>query len=762
MSLEQDPAGPPRSDRGPVSSVRPDPLPARALPVEPTGVRLAAFVLVNAVTVLALLLGAATILLATRGEIRWAAGCLLGCVVLDGVDGALARRLQVTSPFGAQMDSLADLCGFGLATPLLAYHWLQGHVAPPVLGVTCCMATTCAMIRLARFTVMPKDDHHFAGLPAAMPAVLVAGSVLIGTTPGPAPAALLACLAGLMVTTFPYAKAGLALRLPRWIWAVGAAITSVAPQAAFALAVGAYLLSGPAHWVWRRCRLRAGPRPEPGPARAPDEPHVRTAIVGAGFSGLGMAIRLRQEGMNDFVVLERADGIGGTWQDSAYPGAACDVPSSLYSYSFEPDPDWTRAFPEQPEILRYLHRCAARHGLSPHLRLGHEVVDCRWQADAGCWRIRTTRGQLTAESMVIATGPLSEPTVPDLPGLDEFDGAAFHAMRWDSSVDLRDQRVAVVGTGASAAQLIPEIQPEVAALHVFQRTPAWVLPRWDRTKPLAERVLLRRVPALQRLARTTSYLWREALLLGLAHDQRLIRPVEWLARRYLHSQVPDARLRSALTPDYTLGCKRLILSNDYYRAITQPNTELVTSGIRKVRRDSIVTSDGRERQVDTIIFATGFEPANRIIADRVYGRGDRSLYETWQDGAQAYLGTAVAGFPNLFILLGPNTISGQNSSLLTMESQVEYVLGALTFMRRSGSTAVEVHHEVQGTFSADLQKRMRGTVWSSGCMSWYLDEHGRNTALWPGSTRNFRRRTATFDHESYVVTGWDRTGTQAR
>jgi cation diffusion facilitator CzcD-associated flavoprotein CzcO len=346
----------------------------------------------------------------------------------------------------------------------------------------------------------------------------------------------------------------------------------------------------------------------------------------------------------------------------------------------------------------------------------------------------------------VATGPLSKPTVPYIPGLEDFAGVTFHSAEWDPSCDLHDQRVAVIGTGASAVQFIPQIQPQVTHLCVFQRTPPWVIPRWDRRKTDLELGVFRALPIVQRLARTAVYLWREALILGLTVDQRLLKPAEWLARRHLRRQVDDPRLRAALTPDYRLGCKRVVLSNNYYPAIAQPNTELVPSEIHEVRRDSIVCVDGTEYPVDAIIFSTGYEAANMPVGARLRGRDGRLLADDWQDGAQAYLGTAVTGYPNLFMLLGPNSVSGQNSSLLTMEAQIEYVIDAVRFMEQTGVAAVEVRQEAQTSFVSGL-----GTVWVSGCQSWYLDARGHNTTLWPGLTRTFRQRTRRFDRENYLL-----------
>lgn len=723
------------------------------LPGEPAPKRQLRFAAVNLCTVGVLLLGLTAILLAETGQLGWAALCILGCFCLDGLDGALARRFSVASPFGAQMDSLADLCGFGVATPLIAYHWLHGVAPDVVVAAACAMLASCAMIRLARFNVVPKDSAYFSGLPAAMPPVILAVAIQLEIKPLDSYLAVAGGLALLMVTTIPYPKFGRLATSSGWLLLILIAAILESPMLAFAILVGTYLLSGPVtlalQWIDRPSRTYS-PKPT-RPKDGPLEHHTRVAIIGAGFAGLGMAIRLKQLGIDDFVVLERASDVGGTWRDSIYPGAASDVPSSLYSYSFAPDPAWPRTFPSQPEIQQYLRWCTAEFGLDRHLRPAHEMLSCQWREDTARWHVNTSKGRLTAEIVVVATGPLSKPSVPRIKGLESFEGVTFHSARWDSDYDLHGKRVAVIGTGASAVQFIPEIQPEVAKLSVFQRTPPWVIPRWDRSKSVLERGVFRWLPLVQRLARFAVYLWRETLILGLAYDQRWLKPAEWLARRQLRRQVEDPELRAVLTPDYKLGCKRVVLSNNYYPALSQPNTEVVRSGIREVRPHSIVCEDGSEHPVDAIIFSTGFESANMPVGNRLRGRGGRLLADDWQAGAQAYLGTSITGFPNLFMLLGPNSVSGQNSSLLTMEAQIEYVIEAINFMERTDVAAVEVREEAQTSFVTEVQQKSVGTVWVSGCRSWYLDARGRNTTLWPGLTRSFRRLTRRFDRENYVL-----------
>jgi cation diffusion facilitator CzcD-associated flavoprotein CzcO len=489
-----------------------------------------------------------------------------------------------------------------------------------------------------------------------------------------------------------------------------------------------------------------------------DPTHLRVAIVGAGFGGLGAAIRLRQAGIDDFLVFERAGDVGGTWWDNSYPGCACDVPSHLYSFSFAPNPSWSRSFSAQPEIWEYLRDCARRFGILPHLRLRHEVRQACWDEGRQRWRVETSGGTWTADVLVAATGPLSEPKVPALPGLDGFKGSVFHSARWDHGHDLTGRQVAVVGTGASAIQFVPAIQPRVGRLRVFQRTAPWVLPRRDRALTGAERWLFRTVPSVQRLARSSIYWMRESWTLGFLHP-RVMRLPQRLARRHLRAAVPDPALRARLTPDYTLGCKRVLLSNDYLPALARSNVEVVTAGIREVRPHGILTDDGVEHPADTIVFGTGFHVSDPPVGELVRGRDGRTLAEAWDGSPKAFLGTTVAGFPNLFLLLGPNTGVGSTSVLLMIEAQVEYLLRVLAYMRAAGVAAVEPRPEAQRTYVAGVDARMRPTVWSAGgCASWYMDRTGRISAIWPGFAWAYRRRTRRFDPALHLAVPHRATG----
>ncbi|HZD65146.1 MAG TPA: NAD(P)/FAD-dependent oxidoreductase, partial [Acidimicrobiales bacterium] len=417
---------------------------------------------------------------------------------------------------------------------------------------------------------------------------------------------------------------------------------------------------------------------------------VRVLVAGAGFAGLGMGIRLLQAGVSDFVILDRGDEVGGTWRDNTYPGAACDVPSHLYSFSFAPNPDWSSSFSSQPEIQAYLRGCADRFGLRPHLRMGHELLAARWAEEDRRWYVDTSGGSFVAQVLVSATGALSDPSVPALPGLDTFEGTAFHSARWRHDHDLAGERVAVVGTGASAIQIVPQIQPRVDHLSVFQRTPPWIVPRLDRRFTRLERLAFRHLPLVQRLARSAIYWGRESYVAGFAGSQRLMAGAEALARAHLRRQVPDPALRDRLTPTYTIGCKRILVSSDYYPALTRPNVDLVPHGVTEVRPRSVVAADGTEHPVDSIIFGTGFQVTDIPVARRVTGRSGHTLAACWSEGMHAHRGTTVPGFPNLFLLVGPNTGLGHTSQVIMIEAQIAYVVEALRHLDTRGAAVAEV------------------------------------------------------------------------
>jgi cation diffusion facilitator CzcD-associated flavoprotein CzcO len=469
-----------------------------------------------------------------------------------------------------------------------------------------------------------------------------------------------------------------------------------------------------------------------------------------------MAIRLKQAGIEDFVVWERDAEVGGTWWANSYPGCQCDIPSHLYSFSFAPNPDWTRTYPLQPELKRYLSECTERYGVRDHIRLDCEVTGAEWDDGANVWRIETAQGPFTVELLIAGPGFLSEPATPALPGLDDFEGETFHTARWNHDHDLTGRRVAVIGTGASAIQVVPRIQPIVEHLDVFQRTPPWVMPHRDRPITDMERRVYRRFPALQRAVRATVYFIRELLVPGFVYRPKLMRLPQRMARRHLEKGIPDPFLRAKLTPDYSFGCKRVLPSNEWYPALTQPNVDVITEGIREVRPNGIVSADGELHVLDTLVFATGFHVTDVRFAKIVRGRDGALMSDDWNGSPQAYRGTAVAGFPNLFIITGPNTGLGHNSLLYMIEAQLDYLMDALRVIDERGATRVEVRRAVQEAYNDDLQSRMGRTVWNSGgCSSWYIDANGKNTTIWPDFTWRFRRQTRRFDATAYELTASD-------
>ena len=481
--------------------------------------------------------------------------------------------------------------------------------------------------------------------------------------------------------------------------------------------------------------------------------HVAVAVVGAGFGGIGVGVALRRAGLTDFVILERAGAVGGTWRDKTYPGCACDVPSHVYSYSFAPNPGWSHSFSRQDEIWRYLEDVTDRYQVRGHVRFGAEVTEARWDQAAVRWRLQTSRGALTADVMVVATGPLSEPSVPDIPGLDGFPGQVIHSARWNHDWHLAGQRVAVVGTGASAVQIVPEIQPQVSSLTLFQRTPAWVLPRRDRPVSPARQRLYARVPAAQKLLRLGLYLSREVTVGAFVRRPWLLRKAQRIALAHMDRSITDPDLRARLTPDYIMGCKRILLSDDFYPALARPNVQLVASGLAKVDGLVLIAQDGTACEADAIIFATGFRVTDLPMAQRILGAGGVSLADAWRGDMAALRGTTVSGFPNMCLVIGPNTGLGHNSMIYIIESQLSYIRDFVTTVASlAGAAALDARADSQQRWNAGLQRRMARSVWlTGGCMSWYLSGPGRNPTVWPGSTLAFRRATRRLDRGEYQV-----------
>ncbi len=494
------------------------------------------------------------------------------------------------------------------------------------------------------------------------------------------------------------------------------------------------------------------------PADAPEDvqrmpARVAHLIVGAGFGGLCAAIKLAEDGETDFLVIERGDDVGGTWRDNTYPGACCDVPSQLYSFSFAANREWSSSYSPQPEIQDYLRRVADESGVLDRCVFRTSLEHAEWDEDVQLWRCRTTAGTVFSKTLIAAAGGLSEPKLPDIDGIGGFAGEIFHSARWDHSVDLRGKRVAVIGTGASAIQIIPEVQQVAAHLDVYQRSAPWVIPRNDRRYGRLERLALRYVPALGRLYRTGIYWSHEGYVPAFTWQPKLAAPAQKAALANLRKGIADPELRAKVTPTFRIGCKRILRSNTYYPALAADNVDVVTDPIARVTPTSVVTRDGEEHPVDVIVVATGFYTTELPIAERIVGREGRSLADEWAAGGMAaYKGTTVHGFPNLFLLVGPNTGQGHTSMVFIIESQVAYLRDALTTMRLHRYAAVEPRADDQQDWNADLQRRMKRTVWNTGgCSSWYLDTQGRNTILWPRTTYTFRRLLAQFDVAAYDV-----------
>jgi cation diffusion facilitator CzcD-associated flavoprotein CzcO len=477
----------------------------------------------------------------------------------------------------------------------------------------------------------------------------------------------------------------------------------------------------------------------------PESEHTRVAILGAGFGGMGMAIRLLESGRHDFTIFEKAGGVGGTWRENTYPGCACDIPSHLYSFSFEQDSGWSRTYAPQPEILEYLRRVATRHGLTERIRFHTEIVQLDWDHDRRLWRLTAADGRtFTADVVVAGVGGLHVPRVPEISGLETFAGPAFHSARWRHDVDLAGKRVAVIGTGASAIQIIPAIAPQVARLLVFQRTPPWVLPRHDRLVSRPARWAFEHVPGAQRLWRAMLYMESESIAIGFTLWPWLLGSWQRQSLALLARHIREPALRAALTPHYAMGCKRVLLSDDYYPTLARDNVEVSTETIAAIRPNSIVTADGVERPVDVIVLATGFRTFNPATEIDIRGRDGRRLADDWAAGPEAYNGLMVAGYPNLFLLMGPNSGLGHNSIVFMLEAQVRYVLSCLELVEQGRLPFIDVRPAVQRSFNEWIQRRFLRTVWVSTaaswrrpCTTWYRDPAGRLSALWPGFSASY-------------------------
>lgn len=483
-----------------------------------------------------------------------------------------------------------------------------------------------------------------------------------------------------------------------------------------------------------------------------DKKILDVLIVGAGFAGIGMAIKLKQQNKRSFVILERGSDIGGTWRDNSYPGAACDVLSHVYSYSFEPNPNWSRMFSGQEEILQYMKHCIQKYDLRSHIMTGQNVVKAEFDEDQGLWTVKTEAGDtFTARVVVGATGPLNKASYPNIPGRESFQGAQFHTSHWDHGFDYKGKKVAVIGTGASAIQVVPAIAPDVQELALFQRTPPWIMPRPDRAIAEWEHKLFRSFPGLQMAYRTILYWMLEVRAFGFVRNPKVLEFGSRIALRHIHKYVKDPKLRKKLSPQYTMGCKRILLSNDYYPALTRDNVDVVTDSITEITPNGIKAGD-KEYAVDAIVYATGFQASENMAPFEIRGLHGLDIRELWAHGGEAYLGSTVSGFPNLFTIVGPNTGLGHNSIIHIIESQVAYAMDGVDTIFNKKLKYVNIPEGVQDKFNNQIQQKLSKTIWNvGGCNSWYLNDSGKNTTLWPGFTYEFRKLTKRFDAENYEL-----------
>ncbi|MGY6555078.1 MAG: flavin-containing monooxygenase [Wenzhouxiangella sp.] len=480
---------------------------------------------------------------------------------------------------------------------------------------------------------------------------------------------------------------------------------------------------------------------------------VSVIVIGAGFSGIGLGIRLQEAGIEDFLILEAASCVGGTWWVNRYPGCACDVQSHLYSLSFAPKADWSRQFAQRGEIQGYLAECVDHHALHAKIRLNTRVARARWNASRSHWEVRDSEGQtLRCRVLISAIGGLSRPNWPNIPGLQAFPGPVIHSQAWPDSLDVTGKHVAVIGTGASAIQFVPHLQRQAARLDVYQRSAQWILPKPDRPIPQWRQALYRHVPPARWLSRLGLFLLLESRLPAFTRWPRLTAFHRAQARRHLQRQIADPALQARLTPDYAMGCKRVLMSNDYYPALAAPNVELITGGVARIAGDEIVDDSGRIRRADLIILGTGFRATSPVPGGMILGRDGRDLVECWSGGPRAYKGTSIHGFPNFFTLLGPNTALGHNSVLLMIEGQIRYIVSALRWMGEKNQHVLEVREEAVQAWDADLQRRLQRSVWQhGGCASWYQHPgSGRIPTLWPRFTFTFRWLLRRFDPEAYL------------
>jgi cyclohexanone monooxygenase len=474
-------------------------------------------------------------------------------------------------------------------------------------------------------------------------------------------------------------------------------------------------------------------------------------IIGAGPGGLALGIFLRKEGFRDFAIFDREDGVGGTWRINTYPGLACDVKSHLYSYSFDLNANWSRLWSGQPEILAYFEQCAQRYELAPNLKLSTEIASALWDSGSRSWQVTTTAGdQYAFNVLVSAIGLFTQPVLPDLVEQEPFTGTLMHTARWNHSVDLQDARVAVLGTGSTASQLVPEVAKVAEKVYSVQRSPTWILPKPDRAYTDREKWVFAHIPFAKKIYRTRLWLRSEANISVIENGSDKTQEFKNLALRVLESTVANEELRRKLTPDHPFGCKRLVFATEYLQALTQPHVEVVSSPARYLRSRSLVTDDGSELEVDVVLCATGYAAADYLGQIDVVGEGGVTLRETWTDGAYAYLGIAVPRFPNFFMLYGPNTNVGSNSVIFMLEAQARYIVRALTYMRRKRKSYIAVRPTTTAEFITKIDKWMEGTVWLTRCSNYFRARNGRVVTQWPRSARAFWGMTRRFRPSDYT------------
>ena len=473
------------------------------------------------------------------------------------------------------------------------------------------------------------------------------------------------------------------------------------------------------------------------------------AVVGGGFGGVGAAVMLRRAGREDVTVFERGERIGGVWHHNTYPGAACDVPSHLYEFSFAPNPRWSRRYAPQAEIQQYLEDVARREGVFDRIRTGTEVQSARWDAERSRWVLETSAGTHEADVLVTACGQLSVPTIPPIPGLESFEGPAFHTAQWRHDVDLTGRRVAVVGTGCSAIQVVPSIQPQVEHLDVYQRSPGWTIAKMDFAYSERSKRLFERFPALQRADRAAVFAFMEFGAAAMTNKRWLLPAFRAMGRWNIKRAIKDPELLAKVTPKDEIGCKRVMLTDDWYPALTQPNVSLVTDRIAEITPGAIRTADGAERPADVLVLATGFASHGFVAPMEITGDDGRTLAEAWADLPRAYLGMSVPGFPNMFLLYGPNTNGGTGSVIYTIEANMNHVIGALDALDRADARRIEVRREAADAFDRELRAALEGTVWHTGCTNWYVDEHGNDPSQWPWLWSQYRKRTERIEPGAY-------------